>query len=57
MNELIVDIDLDIIWDALQGYRENFIPENDPDYDEQWSDICTQMAWIEELLKQERVKL
>ena len=39
---------LETIWEALQGYRENCIPEGDQQYDDQWSDICTAMAWIEE---------
>ena len=37
------------IWTALESYRENCIPEGqDPDYDEEWSDICSVMAWFEE---------
>ena len=36
------------IWEALEGYRENCIPEGNIDYDNQWGDICTAMAWIEE---------
>lgn len=36
------------IWDALHGYREDCIPEGDEAYDEQWSDICTAMAWLRE---------
>jgi len=39
---------LETIWQALEGYRENCIPEGDSQYDEQWSDICTAMAWITE---------
>lgn len=38
------------IWDALHGYREDCIPEGDEAYDEQWSDICTAMAWLREEL-------
>ena len=36
------------IWDALHGYREDCIPEDHEVYEEQWSDICTAMAWIRE---------
>jgi hypothetical protein len=36
------------IWDALHGYREDCIPEGDEAYDDQWSDICTAMAWLRE---------
>ena len=43
-------INLETIWDALHGYRETCIPEGTPDYDRQWSDICTEMAWIAEEL-------
>ena len=39
---------IDTIWDALHAYREDCIPESDPMYDDQWSDICTAMAWIQE---------
>jgi len=54
MNSLTVtrnDINsqLEAIWRALEGYRENCIPEGqEPQYDEEWSDICSAMAWIEE---------
>ena len=41
---------LDAIWGALAGYRENCIPEGAVDYDAEWSDICTAMAWIAEEL-------
>lgn len=36
----------DIIWDALASHRETCIPEGDPEYDAEWSDICTAMAWL-----------
>ena len=39
------------VWDALEGYRENCIPEGHDLYDEQWNDICTAMAWIAEELE------
>ena len=39
---------IEIIWDALHAYREDLIPEGDPQYDEIWSDICTAMACIQE---------
>lgn len=41
---------LSTIWDALHCHRENSIPEGVPEYDRQWSDICTAMAWIHEKL-------
>lgn len=43
-----MDSILETIWNALAGYRENCIPESNPEYDEEWSDICTAMAWITE---------
>ena len=42
---------LETIWQALEGYRENCIPEGEAQYDEQWSEICTAMAWIAEDLE------
>lgn len=36
------------VWNALEGYRGDCIPEGDEDYDAEWGDICTAMAWIEE---------
>lgn len=36
------------IWNALHSYRETCIPEGDEQYDDEWSDICTAMAWIDE---------
>ena len=38
-------------WEALHSYREDLIPEGDEMYDDQWSDICTAMAWIDEAIK------
>lgn len=43
-------IDLEIIWNALHGFRETQIPEGTPEYDEQWDEITTQMAWITETI-------
>lgn len=45
---------LETIWAALHGYRETCIPEGDAAYDDEWSDITTAMAWIEEELKTDR---
>jgi hypothetical protein len=42
---------LDTIWQGLEGYRENCIPEGDKQYDEEWNEICTAMAWITEDLE------
>ncbi len=42
---------LEVIWNALESHRETCIPEGlDKAYDEQWSDICTAMAWVREAL-------
>ena len=39
------------VWDTLQNYRDELIPEGrDEMYDDQWDDICTAMAWIHEAL-------
>jgi len=51
-----LDSIIDTIWQALEGYRENCIPEGQTEYDNEWSDICTAMAWIQEdLYKQEEI--
>jgi len=42
---------IDIIWDALEAYRADLIPEGDEQFDEIWDDICTAMAIIEEDLQ------
>ena len=55
MNELILNIELEAIWKALEGYRLSCIPEGKPENDNEWSEICTQMAWIEEFLENEGV--
>jgi hypothetical protein len=39
---------LETIWQALHAYHGD--RENNPDYADQWSDICTAMAWIAEEL-------
>ena len=43
-------INLETVWEALHGYRERCIPEGNPENDREWSDICTEMAWIAEEL-------
>jgi len=43
---------LDCVWTALLGFREDCIPEGDENYDKQWSEITTAMAFIEEELNQ-----
>ena len=47
---------LNFIWDRLQGYREDCIPSNNPEYDDEWDDICTAMAWIEDECNVERIE-
>jgi len=39
---------LEIVWAALHAYRERLLPEDEPIFDEEWDDICTAMAVIEE---------
>ena len=47
---------LNFIWDKLHGYREDCIPESNPDYDEEWDNICTAMSWIEDECGVERIE-
>lgn len=42
---------LKTVWNALHGYRQTCIPEGAQEYDDEWSDICTAMGWIEEDLE------
>ena len=42
---------ISIIWDALEAYRFDLIPEGDEQFDEIWDEVCTAMAVIEENLK------
>ena len=48
---------LEFIWDKLHGYAEESIPywkyeDSHPEdakvYEEEWDEICTAMAWIED---------
>lgn len=41
---------LSVVWAALHSHRENCIPEGTPEYDEEWDEICTAMAWVREEL-------
>lgn len=41
---------LDTIWSALHAYRNMCIPEGNDNHDDEWSDICTAMAWLQEEL-------
>ena len=43
---------LEVVWHALECYREDSIPEGNEDWDNEWNDICTAMAWITEDLEQ-----
>ena len=40
--------EFEIVWHALQCYREDCIPESDPMYDVEWDAICGSMARIME---------
>jgi hypothetical protein len=40
------DTHIKTIWDALDSYRETCDLLNAPIDDNQWSDICTAMAWL-----------
>ncbi|MBC18491.1 MAG: hypothetical protein CL942_15750 [Desulfovibrio sp.] len=42
--------ELEVIWNALHGFREDCIPEGEEMYDDQWSEITTSMARITEAL-------
>ena len=39
---------LRVIWQALHCFREDCIGEATANNDEQWDEVCTAMAWIEE---------
>lgn len=41
---------LAVIWNALHSHRETCIPEGVPEYDDEWSEITTAMAWVHEAL-------
>lgn len=41
---------ISIVWNALEAYRSDLIPEGDEQYDAIWNDVCTAMAVIEEAL-------
>jgi hypothetical protein len=42
---------IDIIWEALEEYREKVIPEGIEKNDEEWDEICYAMARITEDLE------
>ena len=48
-----IDDALKVIWNALHGFREDCIPEGDLHYDEQWDEITTAMAVLQETLNKE----
>jgi len=48
-----IDDALKVVWEALHGFREDCISEGDFHYDEQWDDICTAMAALQETLNKE----
>jgi hypothetical protein len=43
--------ELNVIWNALESFRELYIPEGDSNNDRQWNDICTSMALLTEELE------
>ena len=44
---------LDLIWNALHFYRAYAIPEGNRDHDDQWSELCSAMAYISEDLRED----
>ena len=47
---LDVQESISTVWQALHAYRSIAIHEGEPQHDNDWSDICTAMAHIQELL-------
>jgi hypothetical protein len=45
------DQSMAVVWQMLHAAREDLIPEGDESYDEQWDEICTAMAWIDDALR------
>lgn len=41
---------LETVWEALNGFREDCIPESEKSNDAQWDEITTAMSWINEAL-------
>ena len=52
LNANISETWLDTIWQALECYREDCI--SGEDYDEEWDEVCTAMAWITEQIEGEK---
>lgn len=48
---MLTRTELEVIWQALDGYREDCIPEGEEDYDKEWDDICHVMSKITEALE------
>jgi hypothetical protein len=48
---------LQIVWDALQTFRTESIPEGDDYHDAMWSDICEAMAHLHETLDVEQSEI
>ena len=40
-----------VVWQGLHALRDTQLPEGITKNDEQWDDICTAMAWIDETLE------
>jgi hypothetical protein len=38
----------EVLWAALHAYRETCLPEGYAEYDVEWDEICTVMAWVSE---------
>lgn len=54
MSEAYIAFDarkaLEVVWEGLNAYREDLIPEGNPEHDAQWEEIATSMAQITEAL-------
>jgi len=48
MNANDMEGNLSLIWNALHFYREHGIPEGVSEYDDQWPELCSAMAYISE---------
>ena len=44
-----VEASLEFIWDALHDYQEFFNPD---EFEQDWDNICTAMAWITEAIEE-----
>jgi hypothetical protein len=51
LRNFAIDKSIETVWEALEEFRDEWIPEGTELNDRRWDNVCLAMAWISEALE------